>query len=204
MKLQPLDFEKPIAELEQKLEDRLRHSRDHNVNIEPEGKRMEAKIEETKRAVYSTLTPWQRVQIARHTARPFTLDYLQLSFHNFVELHGDRRYAEDPSMPGGLATIGQHKCVVIGHQKGRDTRSEAKIEETKRAVYSTLTPWQRVQIARHTARPFTLDYLQLSFHNFVELHGDRRYAEDPSMPGGLATIGQHKCVVIGHQKGRDT
>jgi acetyl-CoA carboxylase carboxyl transferase subunit alpha len=85
-------------------------------------RRMEAKIEETKRAVYSSLTPWQRVQIARHTARPFTLDYLQLSFHNFLELHGDRRYAEDPSMPGGLATIGDHKCVVIGHQKGRDTK----------------------------------------------------------------------------------
>src|SRR5678815_597008 len=122
MKLQPLDFEKPIVELEQKLEDLLRHSRDHNVNIDPEVKRMEAKIEETKRTVYSTLTPWQRVQIARHTARPFTLDYLQLSFHNFVELHGDRRFAEDPSMPGGLATIGRHKCVVIGHQKGRDTK----------------------------------------------------------------------------------
>jgi acetyl-CoA carboxylase carboxyl transferase subunit alpha len=122
MKLQPLDFEKPIVELEQKLEDLRRHSREHNVNLDPEVRRMEAKIEETKRSVYSSLTPWQRVQIARHTARPFTLDYLQLSFHNFVELHGDRRFAEDPSMPGGLATIGRHKCVVIGHQKGRDTK----------------------------------------------------------------------------------
>jgi acetyl-CoA carboxylase carboxyl transferase subunit alpha len=122
MKLQPLDFEKPIVELEQKLEDLLRHSRDHNVNIDPEVKRMEAKIEETKRSVYSNLSPWQRVQIARHTARPFTLDYLQLSFSDFIELHGDRRFAEDQSMPGGLATIGRHKCMVIGHQKGRDTK----------------------------------------------------------------------------------
>jgi acetyl-CoA carboxylase carboxyl transferase subunit alpha len=122
MKLQPLDFEKPIVELEQKLEDLLRHSRDHNVNIDPEVKRMEAKIEETKRSVYSNLSPWQRVQIARHTARPFTLDYLQLSFSDFIELHGDRRFAEDHSMPGGLATIGRHKCMVIGHQKGRDTK----------------------------------------------------------------------------------
>jgi acetyl-CoA carboxylase carboxyl transferase subunit alpha len=122
MKLQPLDFEKPIVELEQKLEDLLRHSRDHNVNIDPEVKRMEAKIEETKRSVYSNLSPWQRVQIARHTARPFTLDYLQLSFSNFIELHGDRRFAEDHSMPGGVATIGRHKCMVIGHQKGRDTK----------------------------------------------------------------------------------
>ena len=122
MKLQPLDFEKPIVELEQKLEDLRRHSREHNVNLDPEVRRMEAKIEETKRSVYSNLTPWQRVQIARHTARPFTLDYLQLSFSNFIELHGDRRFAEDHSMPGGLATIGKHKCVVIGHQKGRDTK----------------------------------------------------------------------------------
>jgi acetyl-CoA carboxylase carboxyl transferase subunit alpha len=122
MKLQPLDFEKPIVELEQKLEDLRRHSRDHNVNLDPEVRRMEAKIEETKRSVYSSLTPWQRVQIARHTARPFTLDYLQLSFHNFIELAGDRHFGEDHSMPGGLASIGQHKCVVIGHQKGRDTK----------------------------------------------------------------------------------
>jgi acetyl-CoA carboxylase carboxyl transferase subunit alpha len=122
MKLQPLDFEKPIVELEQKLDDLRRHSRDHNVNLDPEIRRIEAKVEETRRAVYSNLTAWQRVQIARHTARPYSLDYLQLSFSDFVELHGDRRFAEDPSMPGGLATVGRHKCVVVGHQKGRDTK----------------------------------------------------------------------------------
>src|SRR5688572_9909361 len=103
MKLQPLDFEKPILELEQKLDELRRHGRENNVNLDPEIRRMETKIEETKRSVYSSLTPWQRVQIARHTARPFTLDYFQLSFSDFVELHGDRRFAEDHSMPGGLA-----------------------------------------------------------------------------------------------------
>ena len=122
MKLQPLDFEKPIVELEEKLADLRRHGRENNVNLDPEVRRMEIKIEETKRNVYSNLTAWQRVQIARHTARPFTLDYLQLSFTDFVELHGDRRFGEDHSMPGGLARIGQHKCVVVGHQKGRDTK----------------------------------------------------------------------------------
>jgi acetyl-CoA carboxylase carboxyl transferase subunit alpha len=122
MKLQPLDFEKPIVELEQKLDDLRRYSRDHNVNLDNEVRRLEMKLEETRNAVYSSLTAWQRVQIARHTARPFTLDYFQLSFSDFIELHGDRRYAEDPSMPGGLATVGRHKCVVIGHQKGRDTK----------------------------------------------------------------------------------
>ena len=122
MKLQPLDFEKPISDLEQSLEDLRRQSRENNVNLDPEVRRLEAKIDETKRSIYSNLTAWQRVQIARHTARPYSLDYLQLSFSDFIELHGDRRFGEDPSMPGGLATIGQHKCVVIGHQKGRDTK----------------------------------------------------------------------------------
>jgi len=122
MKLQTFDFEKPIVELEQKLADLRRHSHDHNVNLDPEIRRMEVKLEELRKNVYTNLTAWQRVQIARHTARPFTLDYLQLSFSDFVELHGDRRFGEDHSMPGGLAHIGQHKCVVIGHQKGRDTK----------------------------------------------------------------------------------
>ena len=126
MKSQPLDFEKPIAELEQKLDELRSHSRENNVNLDPEVRRMESKIEEMKKQVYSSLTAWQRVQIARHTARPYSLDYLQLSFSDFVELHGDRHFADDPSMPGGLATIGRHKCAVVGHQKGRDTKENIK------------------------------------------------------------------------------
>ena len=122
MKSQPLDFEKPIVELEQKLEELRGHSRENNVNLDPEVRRMELKIEELKKNVYLHLTAWQRVQIARHTARPYTLDYFQLSFTDFVELHGDRRFADDPSMPGGLATIGHHRCAVAGQQKGRDTK----------------------------------------------------------------------------------
>ena len=122
MNSQPLDFEKPIVELEQKLGELRGHSRENNVNLDPEVRRMEAKIEEMKKNVYSNLTAWQRVQIARHTARPYTLDYFQLSFTDFVELHGDRRFADDASMPGGLATIGKHRCAVAGQQKGRDTK----------------------------------------------------------------------------------
>ena len=122
MNSQPLDFEKPIVELEQKLGELRGHSRENNVNLDPEVRRMEAKIEEMKKNVYSNLTAWQRVQIARHTARPFTLDYFQLSFTDFVELHGDRRFADDASMPAGLATIGRHRCAVAGQQKGRDTK----------------------------------------------------------------------------------
>jgi acetyl-CoA carboxylase carboxyl transferase subunit alpha len=122
MNSQPLDFEKPIVELERKLGELRGHSRENNVNLDPEVRRMEAKIEEMKKHVYSKLTAWQRVQIARHTARPYTLDYFQLSFSDFIELHGDRRFADDASMPGWLATIGRHRCAVAGQQKGRDTK----------------------------------------------------------------------------------
>ena len=126
MKLQPLDFEKPIIELEEKLNELKRHSRANDINFDNEVRRMETKIEETKRAIYANLTAWQRVQIARHTARPLSLDYIQLSFTNFIELHGDRLFAEDRAMPGGFATLGERKCVVIGHQKGRDLKENLK------------------------------------------------------------------------------
>ncbi len=113
-------------ELEEKLADLKKHSRAQDINFDSEVRRMEGKIEETKRMIYENLTAWQRVQIARHTARPFALDYIQLSFSNFVELHGDRLFAEDRAMPGGFATIGDKKCVVIGHQKGRDLKENLK------------------------------------------------------------------------------
>ena len=126
MKIQPLDFEKPIIELEEKLADIRSHSREHDVDVDTEVRRMEEKIEATKRQIYLNLTPWERVQIARHPARPYTLDYLQLSFCNFVELHGDRLFADDRAMPGGFATIEDRKCVVIGHQKGRELKENIK------------------------------------------------------------------------------
>jgi acetyl-CoA carboxylase carboxyl transferase subunit alpha len=126
MKIQPLEFEKPIVELEEKLADIRSHSREHDVDVDAEVRRMEEKIEATKRQIYLNLTPWERVQIARHPARPYTLDYLQLSFGNFVELHGDRLFADDRAMPGGFATVDDRKCVVIGHQKGRELKENIK------------------------------------------------------------------------------
>ena len=126
MKLQPLEFEKPIIELEEKLADLKRHSRANDINFDAEVRRMEGKIAETKQSIYENLTAWQRVQIARHNARPFTLDYLQLSFTDFVEIHGDRLFAEDRAMPGGFATMAGRKCVVIGHQKGRELKENIK------------------------------------------------------------------------------
>ena len=126
MKIQPLEFEKPILELEGKLEELIRQSSGQEIDLDPELRAMREKIEEMKREVYEKLTAWQRVQIARHTQRPYMLDYIRMAFTDFVELHGDRRFGEDYSMPGGLATIGDFRCVVIGHQKGRDLKENLK------------------------------------------------------------------------------
>jgi Acetyl-CoA carboxylase alpha subunit len=92
MEWQPLDFEKPIFELERRLQDLKSHSTKHDVDLGSAVKELEAKLRETRRHVYDNLTAWQRVQIARHTQRPFALDYIQRCFTNWVELHGDRRF----------------------------------------------------------------------------------------------------------------
>jgi len=126
MKNQPLDFEKPIVELERKLDDIKRHSRATDINLDPEVRRIAAKIEEVKREIYQRLNPWQRVQIARHPARPFMLDYVALACSEFIEMHGDRLFGDDKSMPAGLAIIGGIRCAVIGHQKGRDLKENLK------------------------------------------------------------------------------
>jgi acetyl-CoA carboxylase carboxyl transferase subunit alpha len=122
MNIIPLDFEKPILELEKKLEDLKRHLHGHDVNVDPEVRRIAVHIEKTKHNIYANLSAWQRVQIARHTQRPYALDYLRLCFSEFTELHGDRLFGDDRAMPGGLAMIGGIRCVVVSHQKGRDTK----------------------------------------------------------------------------------
>jgi acetyl-CoA carboxylase carboxyl transferase subunit alpha len=122
MNIIPLDFEKPILELEKKLEDLKRHLHGHELNVDPEVRRIAAHIERTKHAIYENLNAWQRVQIARHTQRPYALDYLRLCFSEFTELHGDRLFGDDRAMPGGLASIDGIRCVVVSHQKGRDTK----------------------------------------------------------------------------------
>jgi len=122
MKIAPLEFEKPLFELRKKLEDLTQQSGNHSVDLQSEIDSMERKIEETKHSIYRNLTAWQRVQIARHTSRPFALDYVKHCFTDYVELAGDRRFGEDKSMPGGFATLGEHRCMIIGHQKGRNTK----------------------------------------------------------------------------------
>jgi acetyl-CoA carboxylase carboxyl transferase subunit alpha len=122
MELQPLDFEKPIFELERRLQDLKAHSDEHDVDLDSAVGAIEAKLRQTRREIYGNLTAWQRVQIARHVQRPFALDYIERCFTNWTELHGDRRFADDKAMPSGLAMLGTQRCVVITHQKGRNTK----------------------------------------------------------------------------------
>ena len=123
-----LDFEKPIAELQRKLEELKTHPETHSLGIsfEEEAAQIEKKIEETRRQIFSNLSAWQRVQLARHPKRPFTLDYLETTFTDFSELHGDRLFAEDNAMVGGFARLGDHRVVVVGTQKGRDTKENIR------------------------------------------------------------------------------
>jgi acetyl-CoA carboxylase carboxyl transferase subunit alpha len=122
MESHPLDFEKPIFELQRRLQEIREHSGEHEVDLDSEVEAMEAKIEATRREIYDNLSAWQRVQIARHVQRPFALDYIERCFTGWIELHGDRLYADDKAMPSGLARLGSQRCVVITHQKGRNTK----------------------------------------------------------------------------------
>ena len=126
MKVLPLDFEKPIAELEERLDDLRERANGTDLGVDPEMRKIEQKIGALKKEIYNNLTAWQRVQIARHTARPFALDYLGLCFTDFTELHGDRLFGDDASMPCGLAKIDGRPVAVVSNQKGRDTKENLK------------------------------------------------------------------------------
>ncbi|HEY2714312.1 MAG TPA: acetyl-CoA carboxylase carboxyltransferase subunit alpha [Chthoniobacterales bacterium] len=126
MNAQPLDFEKPILELQHRLQELKSHSAKHDIDFDSEVESMELKIRETRRQIYDNLTAWQRVQIARHVQRPFSLDYIGRCFTGWIELHGDRVFGDDRAMPCGLAKLGTEPCVVISQQKGRDTKENVK------------------------------------------------------------------------------
>lgn len=117
-----LDFEKPIAELEDKLEQLRRLCNDTDLDISDEMARLEAKSKALTESIFASLTPWQIAQIARHPLRPYTLDYVGRVFTDFQELHGDRAFADDHAIVGGPARLEGRPVLVIGHQKGRDTR----------------------------------------------------------------------------------
>ncbi|MEG0001859.1 MAG: acetyl-CoA carboxylase carboxyltransferase subunit alpha [Comamonas sp.] len=117
-----LDFEHPIAELESKIEELRYVQTESAVDISEEIDQLSKKSLQLTRDIYSDLSPWQITKIARHIERPYTLDYVREIFTDFVEMHGDRHFADDQSIVGGLARFNGHACMVIGHQKGRDTK----------------------------------------------------------------------------------
>ncbi|HXQ64800.1 MAG TPA: acetyl-CoA carboxylase carboxyltransferase subunit alpha [Steroidobacteraceae bacterium] len=126
MDLNFLDFEQPIAELEAKI-DELRYLGDDGaINIVDEINRLRARSRALTKNIFATLTPWQVAQLARHPQRPYTLDYLPLVFSDFEELHGDRMYADDLAIVGGPARLEGRPLIVIGHQKGRDTKERVR------------------------------------------------------------------------------
>ena len=117
-----LDFEKPIIELERKIEELKGFTTREDLDMSGELKKLEAKLSQIKKDIYENLTPWQRVQLARHPRRPYTLDYIEMMMTDFFEIHGDRHFADDKALIGGLATLNGDRLMVIGHQKGRDTK----------------------------------------------------------------------------------
>jgi len=121
-----LDFEKPIIELEKKIEELKHFGSEKKIDISSEIKRLEDALEHLRKETYSKLSAWQKVQLARHPQRPYTLDYIQMIMSDFIELHGDRSFADDKAIVCGLAKIDSQKIVVLGHQKGRDTKENLK------------------------------------------------------------------------------
>jgi len=126
LKMAGLIFEKPINELEKKIQELRSFTSDKKIDLSSEVKRLEQKLEDLKKEIYGNLTPWQRVQIARHPQRPYSLDYINMLLSDFIELHGDRSFADDSAIVGGLAKFEDKKIMVIGHQKGRDIKENLR------------------------------------------------------------------------------
>jgi acetyl-CoA carboxylase carboxyl transferase subunit alpha len=119
-----LDFEKPIAELEKKIEELTLFTSSGNIDLEEEILKLHKKADQLRAEIYSRLTPWQKAQISRHPNRPYTLDYIEAIFTDFLEMHGDRSFGDDPAIVGGMARLSGTPIVVIGHQKGRSTKEK--------------------------------------------------------------------------------
>jgi len=121
-----LEFEKPILELEKKIQELKTFMVEKKIDLSLELKKLDDKLEHLKKDTYVNLSPWQKVQLARHPQRPYTLDYISLIMSDFLELHGDRLFSDDKAMICGLARLDKKKVMVIGHQKGRDTKENLK------------------------------------------------------------------------------
>ena len=116
-----LDFERPIFELQSKIKELENFGHNKNITLDPEIRKLQEKLEKMKHEIYNNLTAWQRVQLARHPDRPYTLDYIRMIMTDFIELHGDRQFADDAALIAGFAKIDDKRVLVMGHQKGRNT-----------------------------------------------------------------------------------
>jgi len=121
-----LDFEKPLVELEEKILSLQQSAAESDVDVSDEVARLRKQVEKRSKEIFGSLSAWQRVQLARHPRRPTMLDYVERIFDDFKELHGDRAYRDDPSIVGGMARLGDRQVMVLGHQKGRDTKSNIR------------------------------------------------------------------------------
>ncbi len=121
-----LEFEKPLADLERQIDELKRVGEERGIDVNGELATLEQKLDTKRAEIYAVLTPMQRVMVARHPRRPYTLDYLSSIFTDFIELHGDRLFRDDPAIVGGWARLAGHSVMVIGHQKGRDTRENIR------------------------------------------------------------------------------
>ena len=126
MAIPSLPFEKPIIELEERLRELKEFSEAHNIDVSAELADLKKKINETQKTIFSSLTPWDEVQLARHPQRPYTLDYIEKMCTGFTELHGDRLFRDDQAVVGGFAMLDSEKVMIIGTQKGRDVKSNVQ------------------------------------------------------------------------------
>jgi acetyl-CoA carboxylase carboxyl transferase subunit alpha len=152
-----LDFEQPIAELEAKIEELRYVGDDSEININEEVARLKAKSESLTKSIFAKLSPWQIARVARHESRPYTLDYLGVFVPDVQELHGDRMYADDPAIVGGIGRLNGRACMFIGHQKGRDTK------ERVRRNYGMPKPegYRKAQRLMRMAEKFSLPVITL-------------------------------------------
>ncbi len=145
MKTTFLEFEQPVAELEARIDELRFAQEDSAADISDEIQRLAKKSQALTKDIYAKLTPWQVAQVARHPQRPYTLDYVSQLFTGFEELHGDRTFSDDLSIVGGLARFGGEACMVIGHQKGRDTKEKIKVLQREARQAVTLADQHRIQ-----------------------------------------------------------
>src|SRR4029079_5331375 len=121
-----LEFEKPLLELEKQIDELKRRGEERALDVDGELQGLQSKLEQLRAEIYQSLTPMQRVMVGRHPRRPYTLDYLSTIFTDFIELHGDRLFRDDPAIVGGWARLAGVSAMVVGHQKGRDTKENLK------------------------------------------------------------------------------